>query len=112
MTQSLVGKVDVIYIPTDNMLAAGMATVSKVATDNKIPTIVGEDGMVQSGGLATYGIDYYELGRQTARMAVDVLQGKKAPKDMPIQYLEKCEFSYNKDTLAKLGMTLPADLAN
>ncbi|MBQ3671285.1 MAG: ABC transporter substrate-binding protein [Treponema sp.] len=112
VTQSLVGKVDVIYIPTDNMLAAGMATVSKVATDNKIPTIVGEDGMVQSGGLATYGIDYYELGRQTARMAVDVLQGKKAPKDMPIQYLEKCEFSYNKDTLAKLGMTLPADLAN
>ena len=112
VTQSLVGKVDVIYIPTDNMLAAGMATVSKVATDNKIPTIVGEDGMVQSGGLATYGIDYYELGKQTAKMAVDVLQGKKAPKDMPIQYLEKCEFSYNKDTLAKLGMTLPADLAN
>ena len=112
VTQSLVGKVDVIYIPTDNMLAAGMATVSKVATDNKIPTIVGEDGMVQSGGLATYGIDYYELGKQTAKMAVDVLQGKKAPKDMPIQYLKKCEFSYNKDTLAKLGMTLPADLAN
>lgn len=110
VTQSLVGKVDVIYAPTDNMLAAGMATVSKVATDNKIPTIVGEDGMVQSGGLATFGIDYYELGKQTAKMAAEVLQGKKAPKDMPIQYLEKCEFSYNKGTLEKLGITLPSDL--
>ncbi len=110
VTQSLVGKVDVIYIPTDNMLAAGMATVAMVATSAKIPTIVGEEGMVVSGGMATYGIDYYELGKQTAAQAVAILKDGKKPADMPIEYLEKCELSVNKDTVSKLGITLPADL--
>ena len=57
VVESMVGKVDAIYIPTDNMIAAGMSTVSMVATENKIPCIVGESGMVDNGGLATYGID-------------------------------------------------------
>lgn len=63
VAQSLVGKVDAFYAPTDNMIAAGMANVVMVANEAKIPVICGEDGMVQSGGLATYGIDYYQLGR-------------------------------------------------
>ena len=53
VVESMVGKVDAIYIPTDNMIAAGMSTVSMVATENKIPCIVGESGMVDNGGLAT-----------------------------------------------------------
>lgn len=110
VAQSLVGKVDAIYSPTDNMIAAGMATVAQVANENGIPTIVGEDGMVQSGALATYGIDYYELGRQTAKMAVDILKNGKSPADMPIQYIENCAFSFNEATRAKLGITLPEDL--
>lgn len=110
VTQSLVGKVDAIYIPTDNMLAAGMATVAMVANQNKIPTIVGEDGMVQSGGLCTYGVNYYELGKQTAAMAVEILKNGANPADMPIQYLEKCDFSKNEATEKALGITLPANL--
>ena len=77
VTQSLCGKVDVIYTPTDNMIAAGMSLVSQVATENKIPTIVGEQGMVEAGGLATYGINYYELGKQTGAMAALILKGEK-----------------------------------
>ncbi len=107
VTQSLVGKVDAIYIPTDNMLAAGMPLVAQVANENKIPTIVGEDGMVQGGGALTYGINYYELGRQTAVQAVAILKGEKKPADMPIEYLEKCDLSYNEETLKALGITLP-----
>lgn len=110
VTQSLVGKVDAIYIPTDNMLAAGMATVAMVANQNKIPTIVGEDGMVQSGGLCTYGVNYYELGKQTAAMAVEILKNGANPADMPIQYLEKCDFSKNEATEKTLGITLPSNL--
>ena len=112
VTQSLVGKVDAIYAPTDNMIAAGMMTVAQVANDNKIPTIVGEEGMVQQGALATYGINYYELGKQTAAMAVDILAHGKNPADMPIQYLEKCTFEVNEDTVAKLGITIPESLKN
>lgn len=110
VTQSLCGKVDVIYSPTDNMIAAGMALVAQVANENKIPTICGEEGMVKAGGLATYGINYYELGKQTAKMAVEILKNGKKPADMPIQYLDKCDLSVNKETAKKLGITIPADL--
>jgi len=110
VVQSLVGKADAIYTPTDNMIAAGMATVAMVANQNKIPTICGEDGMVKSGGLATYGINYYELGKQTAAMAADILKNGKKPAEMPIQYLSKCDLSVNQDTAAKLGITVPADV--
>lgn len=107
VTQSLVGKVDAIYIPTDNMLAAGMQLVAQVANENRIPTIVGEDGMVRNGGMVTYGINYYELGKQTAAQAVRVLRDGASPADMPIEYLEKCDLSYNEDSLAAVGVTLP-----
>jgi putative ABC transport system substrate-binding protein len=108
--QSLVGKVDAIYAPTDNMIASSFATVALVTTPNKIPVICGEEGMVEGGGLATYGINYYELGLQTAKMAVEVLKDGKKPADMPIQYLEKCDFSYNKEVADELGIEIPADL--
>jgi putative ABC transport system substrate-binding protein len=110
VVQSLVGKVDAIYAPTDNMIASSMATVALVTTPNKIPVICGEEGMVQGGGLATYGINYYELGLQTAKMAVEILKDGKKPDDMPIQYLEKCDFSYNKEVADELGIEIPADL--
>jgi putative tryptophan/tyrosine transport system substrate-binding protein len=110
VVQSVVGKVEALYSPTDNMIAAGVPTVAAVANAAKLPFIVGEDGMVKSGGLATYGINYYELGKQTATMAVDILKNGKKPADMPIQYLSTCDFSVNSDTAAKIGITIPADL--
>ena len=110
VTQSLCGKVDAIYSPTDNMIAAGMALVAQVANENKIPTICGEEGMVNAGGLATYGINYYELGKQTAKMAVEILRDGKKPADMPIQYLDTCDLKVNEETAKKLGITIPANL--
>ena len=79
VVESLVGKVDAIYAPTDNMIAAGMATVSMVSTPAGIPVFCGEAGMVDNGGFATYGLNYYELGKQTAAMAVDILENGKNP---------------------------------
>lgn len=110
VVQSLCGKVDAIYTPTDNMIAAGMALVSQIATENGVPTICSEEGMVQAGGFATYGINYYELGKQTARMAVEILRDGKKPADMPIQYLDTCDLRINEDTAKKLGITVPAEL--
>lgn len=106
VVQSMVGKVDAIYAPTDNMIAATMGVVSEVATGAGLPVICGEDGMVQNGGLATYGLNYYELGKQTATMAVEILKNGKSPANMPIQYLSTCDFTYNKDTAAALGVDL------
>ncbi len=112
VVQSLVGKVDAIYIPTDNMLAKAMTTVTMVANENNLPCIVGEAGMVENGGLATYGINYYNLGKMTAKQAVDILEGKATTTDMPIGYLsaEECELKINTETATQLGITIPQEL--
>ncbi len=107
---SLCGKVDAIYAPTDNMIAAGMSLVSQIANEKGIPTICGEEGMVNAGGLATYGINYYELGKQTAKMAVEILREGKNPAEMPIQYLENCDLKLNEETAKTLGITIPENL--
>ena len=110
VVQSLVGKVDAIYAPTDNTIASGMSTVAMVANSNNMPIICGESGMVKNGGLATYGINYYNLGKQTAAMAVKILTGESKPADMPIEYLEKMDLTINEDVAAQLGITIPDDL--
>ena len=86
------------------MIAAGMATVAQVAVENKKAVIPGAIEMVESGGLATYGINYYELGKQTAEMAVEILRDGKNPAEMPIQYLKKYEISVNENTARALGI--------
>lgn len=110
VTQSLVGKVQAVYTPTDNMIAAGIPTVAGVLNASKIPLICGEEGMVSAGGLATYGINYYELGKQTASMAVEILRDGKKPASMPIQYLATCDFAVNQDTAKAIGITIPEEL--
>lgn len=112
VVQSLVGKVDAIYAPTDNTIANAMDTVGQVANDNNIPVICGEKGMVDKGGLATYGIDYYKLGQLTGKQAVKIIEGKAETATMPIEYLsdDQYELSVNQDVAKKLGITIPADL--
>lgn len=110
VVESMVGKVDCIYAPTDNIIANGMATVAMVANENNLPVICGEEGMVNEGGLATYGIDYYKLGYMTGEMAVDILVNGKNPGEMPIGYLsaDQCAFTGNEETAAALGVDLSA----
>lgn len=106
VVESMVGKVDAIYAPTDNTIAAGMATVASVANDNKIPVICGEPNMVNEGGLATYGIDYYQLGYMAGEQAVEILKDGKNPADIPIGYLsaDKCKITVNQETADILGV--------
>jgi putative ABC transport system substrate-binding protein len=112
VVQSLVGKVDAIYAPTDNIIAAGMPTVALVANDNGIPIICGESGMVDKGGLATNGIDYYKLGWMTGEQAVKIIKGEAKTETMPIEYLAEDQFTIkiNDEVATKLGVTIPAEL--
>ena len=106
VVESAVGKVDALYAPTDNVIAAGMSTVGMIAADNKIPVICGEEGMTNEGGLATYGINYYELGYKAGEMAAKILTEGANPADMPIEYLaaEECELTVNNETAEILGI--------
>ncbi len=112
VTESLIGKVDAIYVPTDNLLAEGMSTVTQVANENDLPCIVGESSMVKNGGLGTYGIDYYKLGQLAGKQAVQILKGEADPSSMPIEYLpsEECALTLNKTAADQLGITLPKEL--
>ena len=106
--ESMIGKVDAIYAPTDNVIANGMNTVAMVANENKIPVICGEENMVNAGGLVSYSIDYYDLGYMAGEMAVKILKGEATPADMPIQYLDasSCTLVTNEDTAAEIGVDL------
>ncbi|MBE6113735.1 MAG: ABC transporter substrate-binding protein [Erysipelotrichaceae bacterium] len=112
VVESLVGKVDAIYMPTDNLLAEGMATVTMITNENKIPTIVGEEANCENGGMATYGLSYYNLGYKAGEQAVAILKGETTPAEMPIGYLpaEDCVLAINMDTVNALGITIPDEI--
>ena len=106
----MAGKVDVIYVPTDNTIASAMPNLAKVAEEKKIPVICGEPGMVAAGGLATVGIDYYKLGFQTGGMAARVLNGEAEPATMPVESLENVDVVLNQDVADAIGYEFPASV--
>ncbi len=106
VVESMAGKVDAVYAPTDNVIAAGIATVSMVANENDLPVICGEENMVTGGGLATYSLNYYDLGYRAGEMAVKILKGEAKPADMPIEYLsgDDLKLVVNEETAKTLGI--------
>ena len=107
-TQALAQKCDIMYSPTDNTVASAMPTVSQVSNAAKIPIIVGADSMVSDGGLATAGVDYLQLGKNAATMAIKILEGSK-PATMPIETMTKDYQIYiNKKEADLFGITIPA----
>lgn len=110
--QNVIGKVEAIYTPTDNMIANGMATVALMTEPAKLPVICGEGGMTMLGGTATYGINYYELGKLTSTQAVSILKGDKKTAEMPIEYLQKFDLVVNTNMIESIGLTIPESLYN
>lgn len=108
----LATKVDVMFSPNDNTVASGMAALSQIALDHKVPYFVGADSMVQDGGFATVGIDYEELGKETAKMVVDVLNGK-SPAEIPVKvFKDDLNVYVNAKDLKDLGISLPEEVKN
>jgi len=108
--QSLAGRVDAIYVPTDNTVVSAIESVIIVAEDNDIPLIVGEEGGVRAGSLATVGIDYYELGRQTGRMALKIIKGEAQAETMPVETQEDTRLIINANAAKAMGVEIPAEL--
>jgi putative ABC transport system substrate-binding protein len=107
--QSLVGRVDAIYVPTDNTVVSSVAGVIQVAEKHKLPVIAGESNTVEAGALGTIGIDYYKLGQQTGEMALRVLKGEK-PQDMPVEKQKDLSIVLNAKAAAAFGVTIPEEL--
>lgn len=98
---------DVLYIPTDNTAAACSEAINNVAEPAGVPIIAGEEGICTGCGVATLSIDYYELGRTTGEMAVQILTGKADISSMPIGYYAHPEKKFYADRADALGIAIP-----
>lgn len=101
---TLAQEVDAVYIPTDNTLASTMPTVGEIALEYKLPVVPGSAEMVEAGGLATYGINYEELGRQTAQMAIQIIEEGADPAEMPVETSNNLELVINEEMADLLGI--------
>lgn len=105
--ESIVGQVDFIYIPTDNVMASAMPNLLKVTDAAKIPVIVGFDAGVKEGALASISVDFYKNGLQVGDMAADILDGKSKPETMPVQDPKDLTVMINKKNAKLLGLSIP-----
>lgn len=103
--QSLVGKADAIFTPTDNTVASAMPVLASEAANAGIPVYTGADSMVADGGFATVGVDYTVLGRQVADMVKRVIEGKKIG-DISVETLKEYEKIINTTTAKQIGVEL------
>ena len=107
--ESMVGRVDVLYIPKDNTVVAALESVMTVANDKDIPIFSGDGDSVKRGTFASYGFDYHDLGYTTGKMAVEILKGKK-PSEIPVGFPENLELIVNKKAAEEEGITLTEDM--
>ncbi len=117
--ESLKGQVDCIYVPTDNTISNAMQGVSQAADELGLPIICAEPGMVENGATITFGINYFELGKQTAAMAVKILESEDGLAEiakMPVGFqTEECVYAVNMKSVNTLkekcpGMSIPQEI--
>ncbi len=108
-TQSLVGKVDAIFIPTDNTVVSALESAIKVCEQNKLPLFNADVDSVKRGSIAAMGFDYYQHGYQTGALAQRILEGAD-PAVTPVEFQAKLQLHINAGAAQKMGIALPAAL--
>lgn len=103
--RNLVGKVDVIYSNTDNNVVSAYEALVKVANDTKTPLIASDTDSVARGAIAAVGIDYKDLGHQTGKQVVRILNGEAAG-SIPSETSQHLQLFVNKKAAAAQGVTL------
>jgi len=100
---------DVLYVPTDNTVAANAEILNNICQPAGVPVIAGEEGICAGCGVATLSISYYDLGVATGKMAAKILTGESKVEEMPIEYAPQFTKKYNADLCEALGITIPED---
>jgi len=104
--QSLVGRVDAVWVGTDNTVVSGLGAVIGVCEDNQIPFFPSDDPSIELGGIACLGFDYYDVGYQTGEMAVRILNGTSAC-DIPVELGKTFSYTMNTAAAERYGVTIP-----
>ncbi len=103
--RSLVGKADVLYVPTDNTIISALESAVTVANSAKLPLYTGDTDSVARGAIASLGFNYNALGRQTGEQVIQILNGKKIEK-LPVAFAKGSDLYVNKKTAALIGVSL------
>ena len=108
-TRALIGRVDAIYIPTDNTIVSALEAAVGVAEEAKVPLYSGDTDSVARGALASVSFNYFDVGRQTGAIVARVLKGEK-PADIPVTVAVGSDLVINKKAAEKMGVTFSDDL--
>ncbi|MBX9786784.1 MAG: ABC transporter substrate-binding protein [Alphaproteobacteria bacterium] len=103
---ALVGKVDAVYVPLDNMIVSAMKSVSALALKHNLPLFVADSGSVEAGALACLGYSYLQAGHKTGEIVSEILNGK-SPSEIAIASPGRTDIFINQNALEKLGLSLP-----
>lgn len=106
--------IDAIYVPTDNNIAANMSAVRDACNANSVLCVCGEFGEVKTGGHISYSFDYEMLGKETGKLAAQIIRNGKSAKDLPVVQMtaDKCEIKYSSANLAGSGIELPESITS
>ncbi|OIK09305.1 ABC transporter substrate-binding protein [Bacillus sp. MUM 13] len=104
--ESLAGKVDALYIITDNTVVSALESVVMVSKSKHLPLFVGELDSVKRGGFAAYGFSYYDIGYEAGIKASEILKDGKKPGDIPVDYPQKLKLVINEKAAADMGVTI------
>ncbi len=107
--RSLVGKVDAIYLTTDNTVISAAEAVISVGERADIPVFAADTATVSRGAVAALGFDYYNHGRQTGAMVARILNGAK-PAAMPVETMDSLDLFVNPAAAERMGITLSDEL--
>ena len=107
--KSLVGRVDAVFIPTDNTIVSALESVIKVGVQNKLPIFAADVDSVKRGAVAAMGFDYYKHGYQTGAVAERILNGEKA-ENIPVAFQKDLQLHINVGFSEKMGLTPPKEL--
>lgn len=109
VVQNAVSEVDVIYIPTDNVMAGNTEVINNIALPAGVPIIAGEEGICSGCGVATLSINYYDIGYTAGEMAYDVLVNGADISTMDVKFSPSVTKEYNAEICEKLNITVPED---
>lgn len=109
--RALVGRADIIYVPTDNTIVSALEGAVAVAVENKIPLFTADTDSVNRGAIAALGFNYHDVGKQTGAVVARILNGEK-PGDIPVKVAAGTDLVVNLVAAKKMGVELPQALVD
>jgi putative ABC transport system substrate-binding protein len=106
---ALMGKVDALYVPLDNMVVSSMKTVASFALKQNTPLFSADSGSVEAGAFACVGYSYHQTGLKTGDIIADILNGKKST-EIEVASPDKIDVFVNRKVLETLKISLPENI--